>query len=138
MLGTLKTIWSFIAGVPAFVNVFKNASNTGKIDPHEALNALVTFSPAFKKTADTASQTINSGGGIADVIRNIKNSGNTIEIMGQKINPRTLSFELRKGGGMGAVMADVLDSLDRMSEQEIVEFGEQARDINNWSGSMPN
>ena len=127
----MKKLWAFISGVPALAAVATKMFSTGKIEPVEALNALTAFSPDFKKVADVTNRTTSQGGGVADVIKNCKDMGE-ITILGQKINPATLSHDLRKGGGMGTFLADVIDGLQNMSTEEIEQFGEQASNLNSW------
>lgn len=131
MLEILKKIFSVLSNMPAFSNLFKKAMKTGKVDPIETLNALSSISPSTKKVADVAMNTAQRGGSISDVAQSLSNIGE-IEVMGQKINTKTLTQDLRKTGGFCSVLANVLEKMQGQTPQEIVDFGNAATDIKNW------
>lgn len=131
MLEILKKIFSVLSNMPAFANLFKKAMKTGKVDPIETLNALSSISPSTKKVADVAMNAAQRGGSISEVAQSLSNIGE-IEVMGQKINTKTLTQDLRKTGGFCSVLANVLEKMQNQSPEEIVEFGTAATDIKNW------
>lgn len=133
MTEILKKIFGILSALPAFTNLFKNAAQTGKVDPMEALNALTSISPSTKKCADIAMNTISRGGSIPDAMKNLVNTGE-VEAFGQKVNTKTLTQDLRKyGGTVGGILANWLDSVPNQSEKEIVNFGNSASDLSNWA-----
>jgi len=135
MLGAVgigKAILGFVQGVPAFAGLLKKAAKTGRIEPTEALEALTNFSPGFRRCANTATDVVARGGNISDVARALGDMGE-IEVLGQRINPATLSRDLRTTGGYGNVIADVLDGLFAQNPRDIINFGEQAAQVKNWT-----
>lgn len=130
-MNMIKKIFSFLSAIPAFTNLFKKAAQTGKVDPVETLSALSSISPSTQKCADTAARTVQNGGNIQDVLNNLKNVGE-VEVMGQKINTRTLTQDLRKSGGICAMLANLLDGMGKQTPAEIIKFGEAASDLRNY------
>lgn len=138
MSEVLKKIFSVLSAMPAFTNLFKKASQTGRIDPVETLNALSSLSPSTKKCADVAMNTVQRGGDVSDVAQALTNMGE-IEVMGQRVNTKTLTQDLRKyGGTIGGILANWLDNVPNQSEKDIVDFGNTASDLNNWSEIIKN
>lgn len=131
----IKKIFAFLSAMPAFTNLFKKASETGRVDPLEALNALSNISPGTKKVTEVAMNTAQQGGNVADVARALSNVG-SIEVMGQKIDPKMLTQDLKKAGGICSIMANILEKMQSQSPEEIVEFGNAASNINNWKDFM--
>jgi|GEM_PF-1740784 len=127
----LKKIWNFLSMLPAFTNLFKKASTTGKINPVEALDALSTISPGTKKVADTAINEVKQGANIPDIAKSLENIGE-IEVFGQKVNTQTMVNDLRRIGGICSIFANILDGMKKQTPQEIVEFGESASNLSNW------
>jgi len=132
MLEIIKKIFAILSNLPAFANLFKKASETGKIDPVDALDALTTISPSTKKCADVAVQTAQQGGGIPDIARALTNVGE-VEVMGQKLNTRTLIPDLKRVGGVCSALAGMLEKMPGQSPDEIANFGRQASDLSNWT-----
>lgn len=131
MLEMIKKIFSVLNALPAFTKLFSKAATTGKIDPIETLEALSGFSPSTKKVADTAMNVVNRGGSVSDVAAALSNVG-TIDVMGQKLNTKTMTRDLKNAGGVCSILANVLDKMQNQSPEEIVEFGKAASDISNW------
>lgn len=131
MLEIIKKIFSFLSSFPAFTSLFKKAAKTGKVDPVEALGVLSSISPSTKKISDVAMNAVQQGGGISDVAKAISNVGE-IEVMGQKLNTKTLTQDLKKTGGFCSMLANVLEKMQNQSPEDIVEFGNAASDISNW------
>lgn len=127
----LKKIFSILSTLPAFTNLFKKAAQTGKIDPLETLNALSTISPSTKKVADTAMSTAQQGGNVPAVMQALTNVGE-VELMGQKVNTRTMIQDLKKTGGFCSVLANMLEKMQGQSPEEIVAFGKEASNVKNW------
>lgn len=129
----IKKIFSILNTVPAFNSLFKQAITTGKIDPVATVDVLSNISPSTKKCADTAKNTIAQGGNIPDAMRNLINIGE-VEVMGQKVNTKTLTKDLREHGGtVGGILANWLENAPNQSEKEIINFGNSASDLNNWA-----
>ena len=127
----IKKIFTFLANLPAFTRLFQKASQTGRIEPVEALGALASISPSTKQIADMGVKTAQNGGAVQDVARQVANMGE-VEIMGQKINTRTMTTQLKQAGGICAILGNMLEKMQAQSPQEIVEFGEAASRIDNW------
>lgn len=127
----IKKIFSVLSALPVFTSLFKKASQTGKVDPIEALDALSSISPSTKKVADVAMNTVNQGGGIPDVAQAITNIGE-VEVLGQKVNTRTMVQDLKKTGGFCSVLASMLEKMQTQKPEEVVEFGRHATEIKNW------
>lgn len=127
----LKKIFSILSTLPAFTNLFKKAAQTGKIDPLETLNALSTISPSTKKVADTAMSTAQQGGNVPAVMQALTNVGE-VELMGQKVNTKTMIQDLKKTGGFCSVLANMLEKMQGQSPEEIVAFGKEASNVKNW------
>lgn len=131
MMEMIKKVFSVLSVMPVFTNLFKKAATTGKIDPIETLNALSSLSPSTKKCADVAMNTVQRGGNIADVTQALTNMGE-IEVMGQKLNTRTLVQDLKKTGGFCSILANMLEKMPNEKPEDIVNFGNAATDIKNW------
>lgn len=131
MMEIIKKIFSVLSNFPAFSSLFKKAAQTGKVDPIEALSALSSISPSTKKCADVALNTVQRGGGIPDVARALTNVGE-IEVMGKKMDTRTLTQDLKKTGGACSVLANVLEKMQGQAPADIVDFGTSAGDLRNW------
>lgn len=131
MLETLKKIFGILSNFPAFANLFKSAAQTGRIDPAEMLNALASISPGTKKVADAAITTAQRGGGVPDVARALTNIGE-IEVMGQKMDTRTMIQDLKKTGGACSVLANMLEKMQDQPAEDIVNFGKAASNLRNW------
>lgn len=129
----IKKIFAILSNLPAFTSLFQKATQTGKIDPMETLNVLSSISPGTKKITDTAINTAQQSGNISDVAKAITNVGE-IDVFGQKVNTRTMTQDLKKAGGICSVLANMLESMQKQSPQEIVDFGEKASDVRNWQG----
>lgn len=132
MMEMIKKIFSILSAMPAFTSLFKSAAKTGKIDPVETLNALSSISPGTKKCTDTAINTMQKGGNIPDVMNALYNS-DEFEVLGQKINPKTMITDLEKAGGICNVFANILKKMPHQSTDEIVNFGNAASNTSNWS-----
>lgn len=134
----IKKIFEVLSLMPAFSNLFKKAVSTGKIDPVDTLNALSSISNDTKKCTDSVASVIQNGGSISDGVKAIKNSG-TIEAFGSKVNMATLTDDLRKYGSEKGGMiekcyhgiANLADNISKQSEENIVNLGNAASDINN-------
>lgn len=131
MMEIIKKIFSFLSNLPVFTDLFKKAAKTGKIDPMEALNALSSISPSTKKCADVAMNTVSRGGGISDVAQALTNIGE-VEVMGQKLNTKTMTQDLKKAGGVCSIAANMLEKMQNQSPSEVVDFGNAATNIKNW------
>lgn len=127
----IKKIFSILSTLPAFTNLFKKAAQTGKIDPLETLNALSTISPSTQKVANVAMNTAHQGGNVPDVMQALTNVGE-VELMGQKVNTRTMIQDLKKTGGFCSVLANMLEKMQGQSPEEIVAFGKEASNVKNW------
>jgi len=137
MIEWIKKIFSVLNALPNFTQLFKKASQTGTIDPAETLEVLSSISPSTKKCADMAMQTVQRGGNIQDVAANLANIGE-IEIIGQKINTRTMTSDLKKAGGICSLLGNMLEKMQSQSPEEIVEFGKHASRVNNWADFVKN
>lgn len=131
MLGMIKKLFAILSALPAFSNLFKKATVTGKIDPVEALNALSSLSPSTKKCADVALNTVNNGGGIPEVAKALTDVGE-VEVMGQKLNTRTLTQDLKKAGGICSTLGNMIEKMQTQSHKDIVDLGNAATEISNW------
>jgi len=127
----IKKILNFLSMLPAFTNLFKKASQTGKIDPVDTLEALSNISPSTKKIADTAMTTINRGGNISDVANALTNIGE-VEVAGQKINTKTMIGDLEKAGGICSFIANLLKKIPNQSVSETVNLGTAMTNVENW------
>jgi len=133
----IKKIFAFLAALPAFSGLFKKAATSGKLEPVEVLNALSSISPDTKKITTSALDIANKGGNVQDVANAIKNIGE-IEVLGQKVDTRTITQDLRKSGGFLAALANIIDKMQNQSPQEIVDLGSAASDLNNWNDIIKN
>lgn len=131
MFEIIKKIFAVLSNFPVFTNLFKKAAQTGKIDPAETLSALSSISPSTKKVAETAITTAQRGGNIEDVANALTNVGE-IEVMGKKLNTKTMVQDLKKTGGFCSVLANMLEKMQHQTPDEIVKFGKEASDIRNW------
>lgn len=132
MLEMIKKIFSVLSAFPAFTNVFRKAASTGKVDPVDTLNALSSLSPGTKKASDNAMNAMKNGGNIADGLQAAMNTGE-IEVLGQKINTKTMIGDLERAGGICSIFANILKKMPNQSEEEIVNFGNAASDTSNWN-----
>lgn len=131
MMDIIKKIFAVLSNFPAFASLFKKAAQTGKVDPVEALGALSSISPSTRKCADVALNTVQRGGSIPDVARALTNVGE-IEVMGKKVDTRTLTQDLKKTGGACSVLANVLEKMQNQAPKDIVDFGNAASDLSHW------
>ena len=127
----IKKIFEFLSALPAFTNLFSKAVQTGKVDPIEALTALSSVSPGTKKVSDTAMTKVISGGGVSEASKEIEKLGE-IEVLGEKINTRTVISDLRRFGGICSIFANILESMKNQNAEDIVKFGESASEVSNW------
>lgn len=145
MTEIIKKIFSLLGAMPAFTNVFKKASQTGKVDPVDMFNALSSISGDTKKCASAAASVIQNGGSIKDGVNAIKNIG-TIEAFGNKINMQTLTEDLRKyGSSKGGIIekcyhgiANLADNISNESEENIINLGNAACDVDNLNDLIKN
>lgn len=128
----IKKIFAILSNFSAFSNLFKKAASTGKLEPTEVLSALSSLSPDTKKISDTAMNIAQRGGNISDVAEVIENVGK-VNVLGSEIDTRTMITDLRKAGGICGMLANILDGMKKQTPQQIVEFGEQATKLDNWS-----
>jgi len=137
MFDVIKKIFSFLSALPAFSALFTKAATTGKIDPAEALQALTSISPSTKQLSDVAMNSVRNGGNIGDVAREIQDFGE-VDVFGKKVDTRTMKEDLRKAGGACSILANILDNIPTQSAADIVDFGNQASDVNNWKELVNN
>jgi len=126
-----KKIWAVLSALPAFTALFNKAKQTGKLNPIDTLDALSSLSPSTRKVSDVALNAIQNGGGVPEVARAIENIGE-IEVLGQRLNTRTITEDLRKAGGICSSIANMLDKMKTQTPQEIVDFGNAATNVSNW------
>ena len=115
--------------MPAFTSLFKDAATTGKISPVATLNALCSISPSAQKFANNTINTVQRGGNISDVVQSALNHGD-IEMFGQTINTKEIPKMLKESGGNGIL--NVLGNLTKQSPEDIINFGNEASNVNNW------
>lgn len=127
----IKKLFSFFSALPAFSSLLKKATQTGKIDPVETLDALSSVSPSTKKISDTAMNTVKNGGNIKDVAQSLTQMGE-VEVMGQKVNTQTLTTDLKKAGGICSMLGNILEKMVNQSPEEVVNFGNAATNTANW------
>ena len=131
MIEFIKKIFGFLSVLPAFSSLFRKAAQTGRIDPIETLSALSSFSPSTQKITDVAMNAAQHGGRISDVATAISDIGE-VEVMGQKLNMKTLTNDLRRAGGICSMLGGIIDKMQGQSPQEIVDFGNAASNVSNW------
>ena len=134
----MKTIMGIAQAIPAFSGIISKTLQRGKIDRQDVLQTLTAFSPDFKKCADEAISTVERGGTLQDAISKVYNYGEfTLPIGNIKINPRTMSQELKQKGLPGLIIGNVMDWLFKQDEKDIVAWGEEASDLRNWVSDKP-
>ena len=127
----LKKIFQILSALPAFSNLFKMAAQTGKIDPYETLSALTSLSPSTKKMADDALNKAQNGQPFSDIANSIMQTGE-VEVMGQKLDTRTMVDDLEKAGGICKTISNILRTLPKQPVQDVADFGRAASEIKNW------
>ena len=133
----IKKILGILMVLPAFTKLFQRASQTGKIDPQEALSALSSISPGTKKCADVALNAVNNGGNVVDVASALQNVGE-VELLGTKVNTKTMVQDLEKAGGACSILANMLKKIPNQPVQDTVNMGEVFSDVSNWKDLMRN
>lgn len=131
MFATIKKILSFLMERPAFANLFKKSLQTGRVDPIDMFSACTTLSPSIKKCADVAINTVQRGGNMSDVAREVLNVGE-VGFDGHTANTKTIIQDLKNTGGPCPFLANILEKMQNQKPQDIADFGEKAGNISNW------
>jgi hypothetical protein len=63
-------------------------------------------------------------------VRAIQNVGE-IEVLGEKVNTKTLITDLKRAGGLCGTIGNMLERFSE-NQDEVVEFGNAASEISNW------